>query len=92
MEPMPSIVDSRIQALGTLTNQYRLLQCMEPLGSQEIYSLFVTTQSMDCTEEEFVFDIARDKDEAMRLFLAVYGGNVSVCTLRDVLSDLIASP
>jgi hypothetical protein len=41
-------------------------------------------------DEEFVYDIARDKDTALRFFNCLCREHVTACTLCDIARDFLA--
>ena len=70
--------------------RYRLLRTVDPFRGDDVFSLFLTTGTQDACDEEFLYDITRDRDEAFRLLDLFCRMNVTACTVADVVSDVLA--
>ncbi len=69
---------------------YRLIRTTDGIFGEDVFSVFLTSGSKENEEEDFVYDIARVELDAMRIFDLLCHGTVTVCTLRDVIYDLLA--
>ncbi|MBQ9747736.1 MAG: hypothetical protein IJV98_03025 [Clostridia bacterium] len=85
-----SVILTEFSAENGVANRYRLLQTADSFHGDDVFSIFMTTHTADGTDEEFVYDIAREKAEATGLFQKICRENVCACTLADVTKDLIA--
>ncbi len=85
-----AIIMARVNLQDNILNHCRLLRTTDPFQGNDVFSLFLTTRSQTETDEEFVFDIARDGGTASEMFDLICKENVTACTLRDVIADLLA--
>ncbi len=69
---------------------YRLICTIDPFRGETVFSIFVSSIHEGMTDEEFVYDITREEEKAKILFSALSEGQVSACTMQDVLHDLLA--
>ena len=84
-----SILLHSLQNENGIDNHYRLLRSLDPFHGNDVFSIFVTTQTKETVDDEFVYDIARDESTAIRRFSLICRESVCACTLADVLQDLI---
>ena len=55
------------------------------------YSLGVHTMQADCAEFRMISDVARNEADAEKLFRFTAMGEVTPCTLEDILRDCIGA-
>lgn len=79
---------------------YRLLRSLDTTGeapvSQKdkrvyVYSLSVVMISGGNREEEYIYDISRNQDEAKKIFRLLSENTVTPCCVYEVLDDYFAS-
>ncbi len=68
----------------------RLIRTVDGFRGEDVFSVFLTSGTMEAFEEDFVYDITRDERDALAIFHLLCDGNVTTCTLREVLHDLLA--
>ena len=73
-----------------ILNCCRLIHTVDVYHGNDVYSVFLTTRNNDMIDEEFVYDIAHDKNKAVDFFTLVCREHVTACTLRDIARDFLA--
>ncbi len=79
-----------IRTAGGVKNTYRLLRCVDIAQGTDIYSLFLTTETENTVDEEFLFDLSRTETAAISFYDYLIAMNVTACTLIDIASDLFS--
>ncbi len=72
-----------------LSHSYRLIHTVDAFRGYDVFSVFLSTKSNNCCDEEFVYDISHDEATAKEIFSLLYQGSVSACTLQDILRDML---
>ena len=85
-----AIITAHFTTENNIMNYCRLIRTTDPFQGGDVFSVFLTTRSRTEADEEFVFDIARNEEDATDLFDRICRGNVTACTLRDVIADFLA--
>lgn len=80
---------------------YRLLRSLDLADGEKlvtkdkrqyIYSLsIVMISGSDKREEEYIYDISRERDEARKMFRLLSENTVTPCTVYEVLDEYLAS-
>ena len=86
-----SILLSKHTVQNHVKNHFRLIQTSDIFLNTDIFSVFLTTESPDAYDEEFIFDISRDFETAISFFRLISEGNVTALTLREIAEDFLAS-
>ena len=73
-----------------ILNCCRLIHTVDVYHGNDVYSVFLTTRNNDMIDEEFVYDIAHDKNKAVDFFTLVCREHVTACTLHDIARDFLA--
>lgn len=93
MNPNDScIILTKRNGNGNVENICRLIKTADTLSCGWIYSVFLSTENCNETDEEFAYDIARDEETALSLFRELCDQSVTACTLHDALHNLITEP
>ena len=74
---------------GVLT-RYRLLCTFDAFEETEVFSVFLTTRCEDVLSEDFVYDIARDRDEAICFFRLLCENRATACHLIEIAENFLA--
>lgn len=85
-----SVLLAQWNAESDIRNHYRLLRTTDPFHGDDVFSVFLSTITPDECDEEFLYDITRNRDDALRLFDLLCQKNVTACTLADVVADSLA--
>ena len=72
-----------------ILNRYRLIATMDAISGKEVFSVFLTTESGEGMTEDFVYDITRDSDEAVRFFHRLVEYRATALHLRDIAEDFL---
>ena len=71
-------------------NRIRLIETADPLSDEWIYSLFVTTIRNQETAEEFVYDVARSKEDAFEILRRLCEQSVTAYHLHEAVYHIIS--
>ncbi len=85
-----SVLDTYYETLSDFFICCRLIRTFDALENTDIFSIFLSNGTHHEFEEDFIYDVARQESEALEIYHLLCQNNVTVCTLRDVLSDLLA--
>ena len=62
-----SVLLAQWNAESDIRNHYRLLRTTDPFHGDDVFSVFLSTITPDECDEEFLYDITRNRDDALRL-------------------------
>ena len=85
-----SVILTNFNTIDHVYNCCRLIQTVDLLHGDDVFSIFLTTKSADDIDEEFVYDIARDEFHAKAFFSQICKEHVTACTLLDITRDFLA--
>ncbi len=85
-----SIILTHCTTQEQILNCCRLIHTIDACNGNDVFSVFLSTYDEGMVDEEFVYDIARDKDTAMRFFNCLCREHVTACTLCDIARDFLA--
>lgn len=86
-----SIIQTQCLAQDDIRNRFRLIRTLDAFRNTDVFSVFLTTESPNACDEDFIYDISRDLGTAKEFFRLISEGNVTALTLREIAEDFIAS-
>ncbi len=82
-------VKRRVSSVEGLRLEYTLFRSEKKIGGRYSYSLALEEDHLGEHSSAAVSDISRSKRRAEEVYRLVSGGNVTVCTLFEVMEDLL---
>lgn len=72
-------------------NRLRLIQTMDIFHNTNAFSLFLSTESQNGLDEDFIYDISRSIEDATSIFEQLCKGRVTVLSLREITEDFLSA-
>lgn len=85
-----STLRTEIQTPQTLGLTYSLIETPAYDNSGSVFSILCTLQGEDGDDYDFAYDVSRTRERASEILRLLCAGTVTPCTLKYVISDLIA--
>ena len=83
------VILSRSYRIQKTKNRLRLIRTMDIFQNADTFSLFLSTESPDGFQEDFVYDISRSKEKATLIFEQLCRGKVTALSLREITEDIL---
>ncbi|MBQ7309080.1 MAG: hypothetical protein IJW87_02780 [Clostridia bacterium] len=90
MHNKSSVIQTKHHLQNETVSKLRLIQTVDPFQNTDVYSLFLTTESENGCNEEFIYDISRNAQAAKAFFELLCKEKVTALSLREVAEDYLA--
>ena len=89
MKTESAVILTKTREEEDVSTRYRLITTFDAFCGAEVFSVLLTTRRGKEETEDFVYDIARDEDEAARFFSRIVEYRVTARHLREIAEDFL---
>lgn len=83
------VILEREEKILVFTVNYKLYESEAQHGKRKIYSICAEKISEDECEKSVIYDISRMKKKAVKIFEVISSSEVTPCTLKDVIENIL---